>query len=254
VSILPLLLVLAAASPHASADPTLAPLSLPSPAAAPTATSEAQLKEIGRVRALSPCSTIVIHANDAIRRTLGNDGALKVLASTLGSIDLDTEVNPAKRRVTVDSFYRLIGTIKGNAEATQLQIKQLHELAAAATDPTRKHELNAFADALAAALERQKSAANETGKALLTMVERADEGDMAVDKAPETNGQMGNYAGAMHAAGVDESSLAKKRQTRMNLWNRKMRLASEVLLERTKLILSDESQAAGHADRVIGGC
>ena len=252
LSVLPLLIILAAASPNASAAASLAPLALPSPA--PATTQELQLKEIGRVRALSPCNSIVNHANAAISRTLRNDGALQLLGSTLGSIDLDTEQNPAKRRRAVDVFYGLIGAIKGTADATQTQIKELHELAAATPDPIRKHELDALADALAGALERQKNAANETGKALLMMVERADEGDMAVEKAPDTHTAPGAYGGAMHTAGVDASSIAKKRQAKANLWNRKMRLASEVLVERTKLIATDESQAASHADRIVSGC
>lgn len=87
VSFLPLLVLLSGAAPDASPPP---------PAPAP-------LQEIGRVRALSPCSAIVVHANQAISRTLDNDRALSVLSTTLRRVDLDTEENPAKRRRAVDA-------------------------------------------------------------------------------------------------------------------------------------------------------
>jgi hypothetical protein len=162
VSILPLLVLLSAVAPEASPGVNPEPL-----------------KEIGRVRALSPCSTMINHANEAISGTLGNDRALYVLGSTLHRIDLDTEENPAKRRHAVDVFYRLIGAIKGNADEIQHRITQLREQAGASADPARKLELNAFADALTGALDRQKRAANEAGTALLKMVERSDEAEMA---------------------------------------------------------------------------
>ena len=237
VSILPLLVLLATVAPEAS----------PSPAPEP-------LKEIGRVRALSPCSTMVNHANDAISRTLGNDRALGLLGTTLRQIDLDTEQNPAKRRRAVDVFFGLIATIKGSADETQARIKQLHEQAAATTDPTRRLELNAFADALTGALDRQKRAADETGKALLKMVEGSDKAEIAVLESPDEHGSPGNNGGPMHAAGVDASSLAKKMLIRRNTWNPKLRAAAEVLVQRAKYIIDDETQAAEHGTRMTAGC
>jgi hypothetical protein len=238
VSFLPLLVLLSGAAPDASPPP---------PAPAP-------LQEIGRVRALSPCSAIVVHANQAISRTLDNDRALSVLSTTLRRVDLDTEENPAKRRRAVDVFYRLIGAIKGSADETQAHIKQLRDQAAASPDPTRKLELSAFADALAGALDRQKRAADETAKALLIMVERSDQAEMAVLESPDEHGTPGNLGGVMHTTGSDASSLAKKMLIRRNVWNPKMRAAAEVLIERTKFISADEAQAAEHGARLEAGC
>jgi hypothetical protein len=239
VSMLPLLVLLASVTPDAS----------PAPAA-----SSEPLKEIGRVRALSPCNAIVNHANDAISRTLQNDRALTVLTGSLRYTDLDTEQNAAKRRHSIDVFYRLIGAIKANADQIKTKSKQLRDDAAASSDPDRKAELNAFADALAGALDRQQRAANETGKALLVMVERSDEAEMAVLESPEEHGTPGNWGGVMHTTGSDASSIAKKNLVRRNVWNPKLRAAADVLVERTKYITEDESHAEEHANRATAGC
>ncbi|HEY6235964.1 MAG TPA: hypothetical protein VIW69_12750 [Candidatus Elarobacter sp.] len=236
---LPLLVLLFAAAPEASPNPGVPP---------------DPLKEIGRVRALSPCSTMINRANEAISGALGNDRALYLLSSTLHRIDLDTEENPAKRRRAVDVFYRLIGAIKGSADEMRRRIAQLREQAATTTDPTQKLELNAFADALDAAVDRQKRAANEAGTALLKMVELSDEAEMAVLENPDTHGVPGNNSGSMHTAGVDASSRAKKMLIRRNTWNPKLRAAADVLIQRTKYITDDEAQAADHGARMTAGC
>lgn len=144
--LLPIVLALAG-------DPT--PLPEPSTAARPT-----PLTEIGRVRALPACVPIVAHANGAITQALDNDRQLAILSINAHHTDWDKQ-NVIQRRNAVEALMKQAEAIRVASSAGDAEVKKLREYANNATDPQRKAELKAFADALGGALYRQKKAAAE---------------------------------------------------------------------------------------------
>jgi hypothetical protein len=131
----------------------------PGPAAS-SAPRPTPLTEIGRVRALPACVPIVAHANGAITQALDNDRTLAIISNNAHNTDFD-RLNDLQRRNAIEAMMKQAEVIRAASSSGDVEIKKLREYAAAATDPERKAELKAFADALGGALYRQKKAAVE---------------------------------------------------------------------------------------------
>jgi hypothetical protein len=131
----------------------------PGPAAS-SAPRPTPLTEIGRVRALPACVPIVAHANGAITQALDNDRTLAIISNNAHNTDFD-RLNYLQRRNAIEAMMKQAEAIRAASSSGDVEIKKLREYAAAATDPDRKAELKAFADALGGALYRQQKAAVE---------------------------------------------------------------------------------------------
>src|SRR5471030_1877760 len=139
------------------------------PTPAPDTAPPTPLREIGRVRSLSACATIVVHANSAITDALSNDQDLAVAVNHLRTTDIDgaTAAERRKRLADLLSFAVRIRTLSSAGDA---EVKRLRDMATAENDPERKVELKSFADALGGALFRQKLAADDLARAV-TIIE-----------------------------------------------------------------------------------
>lgn len=227
LSILPLVVALATApspAPAASARPT-------------------PLQEIGRVRALPACTPIVVHANGAITQALDNDRGLAILTTNLRAIDFD-RLNVIQRRNAINALDKQASEIRINAGNADGEIKRLREYAAASTDPQRKAELKAFADALGGALLRQKRAANEMMRDITIVQGRTEaaeaRGIMARDIPAPENGM----------PALPRTSLLQAPSS----WNETMRAIASGLDDRTEAIVADEGIAADHSIAATSGC
>jgi len=82
------------------------------------------------------------------------------LTTNLRAMDFD-RLNSMQLHRTIEDLMKQAGTIRQNGKLADNEIKQLRAYAAASTDPERKAELKAFADALGGAIYRQTKAATE---------------------------------------------------------------------------------------------
>lgn len=231
LSLLPLVLALAT-------DPSPGPSTSPRPT---------PLTEIGRVRALPPCTPIVVHANGAITEALDNDRALAILTHNLRAIEFD-RVNEMQRNHAIDEVTKIAGDIAKNASTGDGEIKRLREYAAASPDPQRKAELKAFADALGGALYRQKKAAGELLRDVAIVQGRSEAAEarniMFHDNpVPEAGVQ---------ARTVDENRPVLPRPPAS--WNQAMKEIASQIDDRLPAISYDEGTAADHSIAATSGC
>jgi len=230
LSLLPFLIVLAAG-----------------PAAAPTdAPHTTPLTEIGRVRSTPICTPIVVHANGAITSALDNDRSLAILTTNLRAMDFD-KLNSMQLHHAIDDLMKQAGTIRQNGKLADNEIKQLRAYAAASTDPERKAELKAFADALGGAIYRQTKAAAEFMRDV-TIVQGREDAQEARDiktrdeQLPENmNAQAVASARTVLPAGPPS-------------YNKVMREIASDLTDRVSAINADEGIAADHSIAATSGC
>ncbi|GAC1571536.1 MAG: hypothetical protein NVS3B7_01760 [Candidatus Elarobacter sp.] len=232
LSLLPIVLALASIDP----SPSAAPSGRPTP-----------LTEIGRVRALPICTPIVVHANSAITTTLDNDRQLAVITTNLRNTDFE-RLNEMQRRNALEALMKQASAIRiqsGNADG---EIKKLRAYAVASSDPTRKTELKAFADAIGGAIYRQKKAAAEMMRDL-TIVQGRQEAAEARniqnrDNPPPDTGAAGAIVSRQRLALPGAPSH----------YNETMRGIAKALDDDTQAILLDEGTAADHSVSATAGC
>jgi hypothetical protein len=234
--------------------PLLVALATPSPVAPSSAPPPSQLKEIGHVESVSVCSAIVVHANSAIGVALDNDRDLAIVVNRLRTTDLDDQ-NEIKRRNGMNDLATLAGRVRMASAAGNAEIKRLRAMAAQTTEPSRKAELKAFADALGGAIARQRKIAVDLDK-MLTIID----GRRAVEEidTPEAAGQRAALAGtggptALAAAdtGLMRSPVAPVAPSRVDDL---LRSAADDFSARNGDILSDEGTAADHSLGATTGC
>jgi hypothetical protein len=230
LSLLPFLIVLAAGP-------------APAPTEAPHVTP---LTEIGRVRSTPICTPIVVHANGAITSALDNDRSLAILTTNLRAMDFD-RLNSMQLHRTIEDLMKQAGTIRQNGKLADNEIKQLRAYAAASTDPERKAELKAFADALGGAIYRQTKAATEFMRDV-TVMQGREEAQEARDiktrdeQVPENlNPQAVANTRAVLRPGPPS-------------YNQVMREIAADLTDRTSAIGADEGIAADHSIAATSGC
>jgi hypothetical protein len=143
----------------AAADPNDPAPSSPAAIASP---SKHPLVEIGRVRALSPfCSAVMHHANAAIQPTIANDARIAFTVTELRSIKPDESV--LAKSNSARELAKQSSELRAAAKAADAQVKLLRADAAAATDPEQKAELKEFADALGGAVFEQNRVGQQLG-------------------------------------------------------------------------------------------
>ncbi len=216
----------------------------PGPAAS-SAPRPTPLTEIGRVRALPACVPIVAHANGAITQALDNDRTLAIISNNAHNTDFD-KLNSLQRFNTIEGLMKQAEVIRVASSSGDVEIKKLREYAAAASDPQRKAELKAFADALGGALYRQKKAAVEFMRDVTIMRGREDSAEahelMAKDNPAPPSGQtqMGSQPSIL--AGVPES------------YNRQFKHIGDDIDADILGVQFDEGSAADHSIAATSGC
>jgi uncharacterized membrane protein YdfJ with MMPL/SSD domain len=136
----------------------------PQPAASPAADTPAyELKEIGRVHALTPfCQKVIQHADTAIDGTLANDVRIQFTIANLKTVDLDSSL--VKKADGTAALLKQFIALQDGAKRAQSEVKQLRAEAETATDPQQKEDLKTFANALGGAIERQRKMADQLGR------------------------------------------------------------------------------------------
>jgi hypothetical protein len=219
--------------------------STPSPVPASTA-RPTPLTEIGRVRTTPICTTIVVHANGAITSALDNDRQLAILTTNLLNTDFD-RLNSLQRRNAIEDMMKQAGNIRINGKVADGEIKQLRAMALASTDPARKAELKAFADALGGAIYRQTKVAAEFMRDVTIMQGREDAKE--VRDIRERNNPPPEGAASMsmvsQRAGMPDPPKS---------YNQVMRSVAADLTDLTTGIIADEGVAADHSIAATSGC
>jgi hypothetical protein len=233
--LLPIVLALAG-------DPTPAPEA--SNAARPT-----PLTEIGRVRALPACVPIVAHANGAITQALDNDRTLAMMSINAHSTDFDKQ-NMFQRRASIQGLVKQAEAIRAASTAGDLEVKKLREYANAATDPQRKAELKAFADALGGALYRQKKAAIEFVRDV-TVIQGREAAVAARNDMPPVQGRVPPNSLIAKASEPPEVGLLPGAP---DSYNKVFHDLGDMLDSRTQMVQIDEGSAADHSIAATSGC
>ncbi len=242
--LVPLLAALAAPAPLTAESPS--PPVPPSP-----------LKEIGRVQSLSVCSAVVVHANSAIGEALDNDAQLALAINRLRTTDLDS-TNEITRRNGMNDLSTLAGRIRTGAAAGTGEVKRLREIVATTSDPTRKAELKAFADALGGALARQRKAGVDLDRMLVIIdgrraVEDVNTTEMVDERASIAAPSVGSRQAIGANPGLMRSAVAAPGPGHEPV-DGYLHDAADDFTARTQVILSDEGIAADHALAATTGC
>jgi hypothetical protein len=217
----------------------------PGPAASSTP-RPTPLTEIGRVRALPACVPIVAHANGAITQALDNDRTLAIIANNARNTDFD-KLNFLQRRNAVEAMMQQAEAIRVASSSGDLEVKKLREYAAASSDPERKAELKAFADALGGALYRQKKAAVEFMRDVTIMrgrEEAAEARDIMRRDNPVPPGA------AAQAIANTPAMLPGSPDS----YNKLFKLIGEDLDALSQAVQLDEGRAADHSIAATSGC
>jgi hypothetical protein len=217
----------------------------PSPAPAASA-RPTPLTEIGRVRTTPICTTIVVHANGAITTALDNDRTLAILTTNLRNTDFD-RLNFLQRRNAIEDLMKQASAVRLNGKLADGEIKQLRAYALAATDPQRKAELKAFADALGGAIYRQTKAAAEFMRDV-TIIQGREDAKEAHDIQGRDNPAPETLTGRTlsHVPGI----LPEPPRS----YNQVMRSVAADLNDLSTSIAADEGMAADHSIAATSGC
>lgn len=160
-------------------SPTPGPTPSPSPAA---------LQVIAHtVSTSATCSAILSHANNAITAAIDGDATLSTTIRSLHATKLSGNV--IERRNSLTALGNLAVTLDESAVSGTAEVKRLRDLAYASTDPDRKKDLKAFADALGGVLWRQHKVARDLNGFLDAM----DAKDMDTPDADQQNLEVGLF-------------------------------------------------------------
>jgi hypothetical protein len=134
-------------------------------APAPSPTPPNDLREIGRVRAVSPfCKAVVAQSGDAVGAAFDADSRISLLISSLSRVDLDSSVF-ANQNGLREMEQRYTTLRDATAKGDQI-VKELRKQIAASTDPQERAALFAFANALGGAIGRQVQFLKDYGRVL----------------------------------------------------------------------------------------
>jgi hypothetical protein len=222
------------------------------PTPTPEASSAARptpLTEIGRVRALPACVPIVAHANGAITQALDNDRTLAMMSINAHSTDFDKQ-NMFQRRNSIAALMRQAEAIRVASSAGDVEVKKLREYANAATDPQRKAELKAFADALGGALYRQKKAAVEFMRNV-TVIQGREAAEAARADMPPVQGKP--IPGSAMSQSTEPPRIGQIVGAPEN-YNRVFGEIADRLDSDSEMVHVDEGTAADHSIAATSGC
>ncbi|MDB5093404.1 MAG: hypothetical protein JWO85_1505 [Candidatus Eremiobacteraeota bacterium] len=219
----------------------------PSPSPAPASSVRpTPLTEIGRVRTTPICTTIVVHANGAITSALDNDRTLAILTTNLRNTDFD-RLNSLQRRNAIEELMKQASAVRINGKLADGEIKQLRAYAQTSTDPERKAELKAFADALGGAIYRQTKVANEFMRDV-TIVQGREDAKEVRDIRNRDNPPIENAASLPMGAGRVQMPDPPRS------YNQTMRAVAADLIDLQTGIIADEGVAADHSIAATSGC
>jgi hypothetical protein len=187
------------------------------------------------VSALSACDAIVRHANIAIDDVLADDGDLAILVNHLNTSDLKNADNIFKRKKILDDLSELASRIRVTAKQGGDEIHRLRELYAQTTDPTRKAELKAFAEALGSALYRQERDAEHITRMVAIISGRDETSGIRSDFDP-------------YPIPTDPFDNPQTREQDMIID------AAGLLQKALELVNGDEATAADHSLGATSGC
>lgn len=208
----------------------------PAPSAPPT-----KLQEIGRVRA-TICTPILVHANGAISQALDNDRAIAILTTNLRATNFDG-LDYHRRKIAVNKLMQQAAQVRVSYRGADGEIKQLRTYAEQSTDPERKAELKAFADALGGAIQRQMRAVEAFDKAVVVMEGREAAIEARTLMPQPADPFMGSFQPPAYASGRDLPS-----------WNDAMQTVAADMDTRVASIQIDEGVAADHSIAATTGC
>ena len=164
------------------------------------------------------------------------------------NVDFDRQ-NEIQRRNTLEAMLDQASKIRLSGKAADDEIKKLREYAKASTDPQRKAELKAFADALGGAIYRQTKAAKEFMADMAVMKGREDAAEVrgirqAVQPPPDTFGgsQVMAASNRVHVPDPPKS------------YNEAMRYVASTLTDLSTAIAADEGIAQDHSVAATSGC
>jgi hypothetical protein len=245
--LLPLVLIVAIAT---SGTPSTGTPPAPAPSGSPSITFSSgdsgplkeTLKEIGRVTTNAMCTGIVMRANSAISAALRNDQTLTLAVATLRHVDLDThnEIDKQRGMREIDKVAAELRISAGNADG---QIKKLREMSQQATDPVRKAELKAFADALGGALFKQNQIGNDLQRMVVIMDGRDARAQAHADMMTILPQHSVLWQNAENKGVFDTHN-----------YNQLASDAAKDVESRTLAISADESKAANHIVGAVNGC
>jgi hypothetical protein len=208
------------------------------PSPQPSASSE-PLKEIGHVYSSGMCTAIVKRANHAIASALHNNETVAAAVLTLRSVNLESQ-NGIVKHNGMTNIERLATDLRVSSHKADKEIKQLREISTQATDPVRKSELKAFADALGGALARQDKIGSDLQTMLLRMTGRDNEQEAYKQIQTTVNVVMPDQIMDQIFAPVPYNTVAHA--------------FAKDLETRTVDIAGDESKAAEHVVGAVNGC
>ena len=217
-------------------------------APAPDASAK-PLREIGHVHASAACGNVIVHANSAIAAAISNDRALASAIAQLRAINLDG--NGLEMRQGMSTLDHLAAQLHSDAMHGNSEVKRLRDLDAQTSDPARKGELQAFADALGGVLDRQETAAHDITGFLSYLDYRQMHAESDQEQTiAEAVGPNRDYTIAKHMTDAPLLTLNADRQSP----NAIARSAAAELSSRLGDISVDETKAANHAESAVSGC
>jgi len=219
----------------ADASPSPSPEQTPEPSAS---SSTSTLREIGHVYSSGICTAIATRANSAISTAIRNDQTVTIIVSTLRSVDLDSSNRIVKIR-GLRELEQYADELRTSSEHAKAQVKQLRSIASESTDPVRKSELTAFADALGGAIERQRHIGGEMQGMLARIAGR----DSAAEAFSHFDPLTGPYWPTFADVEYDKS-----------VYNKMAGNEADYLELQLPLITGDESKAADHVVGAVNGC
>jgi hypothetical protein len=140
---------------------------VPQPSAAGGPLSAEPLREIARVRAVSPfCSVAIDHAVTAVKNGVDNDAAITTIVMSLRLRAPDLDDSEMSKMRTIRDLSALYVRLTEQAVAAEHAAKALRTDAAKAPSPDVAKSLTAFADALDGALHRQRTISRDLASML----------------------------------------------------------------------------------------
>jgi hypothetical protein len=211
-----------------------------------------ELPSIGSTRSRTPtCSAI--HA--VLVQAQNSDRGLSMLRTALRSVDFDGYgINTIKRDQAIDTLVGLSEKVEASSALAEPELARLRAEAGAANDPARKQEFSAFADALAATLDRQKLAAVDAAKEMRRVQQRM----MVADARGDRSGALKTLGGAQLPDDAWSPSPAPTgisgNAAWEGPWNTAVRRIAVMLDGRNDEIRTSEAAAVAHSTVPAAGC
>jgi hypothetical protein len=142
------------ASAPSAHESSPAPSLAATPAPRTTPTSEPVLKTIVNIRVSARCSLLSQATTAAVQHALDADSQISTAIGALQTVDLSS--NPIGRRNGLQRLESIADALAAQVKAGWAQVERLRAIAGTYKDKAQGKKVDAFADALAGAVGRQK--------------------------------------------------------------------------------------------------